>query len=123
MKTIRLGLVISSLFFTSCSTLFNENNRNLRVTSNPQASVTYEGNNYGKTPADVDVSGYKILSGPKVSVTKKGYETVTKEIPTQFQKWTIVSFIMGIVPGIIDVVTGNALALKTNTMHVELEKK
>ena len=116
------GLVILSIFFSSCATLLDENNRNLRVTSEPSANIYYEGNNYGKTPANINVSGYKILSGPKITITKKGYESVTREIPTQFQPWTIVSLLLGILPGVIDIATGNAMSLETNSMNVKLEK-
>ena len=36
---------------------------------------------------------------------------------------SILSFILGVIPGIIDFVTGNILTLETNAMHVELAKK
>lgn len=107
---------------TSCATILNENDRKLEVTTNPQATIFYEGHNYGPSPASVHISGYKILGGPKVTVEKKGYQTQTREVPTRFQGWTIVSFLLGVIPGIVDVATGNALALDTHALRFELEE-
>jgi hypothetical protein len=119
-KLVAIGAIT---FLTSCATILNENNRRVEVVSTPKASVVYEGNNYGASPATVHISGFKIYSGPKISVEKKGYRTQTKEVPTRFQGWTIVSFLLGILPGIVDVATGNALALDTNAMSFELEEE
>lgn len=109
---------------SSCATLFNANDRHLSVTANvPGGNILYNGVSYGMTPGTVNVTGYKILAGPVVSVEKEGYQTQTKEVPTELQPWAIVSFLLGIVPGVVDLATGNAVRLATSEMHFELAPK
>ena len=123
MKLFLKSFCLLSVLFSgaSCSTLLNENNRELVVSAEPGSTIYFNGRNQGSSPARVQVAGTEILGSPTIRVEKEGYKTETVLISTHIKGWSVVSC-LGLLPIVIDVATGNAMALSTHEMNVKLRK-
>ena len=123
MRLVNVALLaLSALAFTSCSTILNENNRDLTVVTEPGATVSLNGRSFGSSGDKVYIGGTEIYN-PVIMVEKEGFETRHVRVPTHFQNWTIGNFFLGLLPVVVDAATGNAMALSTHEIKVDLKKK
>lgn len=124
MKTslyIFLTIALFSLLFTSCSTIFNGDKSDVRISSNPNdARIFVNGLEIGKTPAVL-----KLKRGDRhiIEVKKEGYQTLRLETSNTITGWFWGNIICGGILGIvIDLATGNAYDVDPSTIVVTLEK-
>lgn len=119
-----LACVFLMLNSVSCATMFGNNNRTVRVKTNvDKAAVKVNGDSYGYAPAEIEVGGTDIYNSQVVTVEKKGYMSVSRQVKTSFQVVTILNIFNGFIGFIIDGVTGNMMRVNSREIDVPIEKK
>ena len=111
--------VFCVVLLTSCATVFFGNSDDVTITSDPTgALVAIDGVPRGRTPLTVDLEKGNSYS---VSVSKDGYEagyaTLTNRVGAG---WVILDIFAGLVPIVIDAVTGAWGGLSPDTVHLVL---
>lgn len=111
--------VFCVVLLTSCATVFSGNSDDVTITSDPVgALVSIDGAPRGRTPLTVDLEKGNSYS---VSVSKDGYEagyaTLTNRVGAG---WVILDILSGLVPIVIDAVTGAWGGLSPDTVHLVL---
>ena len=111
--------VFCVVLLTSCATVFSGNSDDVTITSDPVgALVAIDGVPRGRTPLTVDLEKGNSYS---VSVSKDGYEagyaTLTNRVGAG---WVILDIFVGLVPIVIDAVTGAWGGLSPDTVHLVL---
>lgn len=107
------------VLLTSCATVFSGNSDDVTITSDPTgALVAIDGVPKGRTPLTVDLEKGNSYS---VSVSKDGYEagyaTLTNRVGAG---WVILDIFAGLVPVVVDAVTGAWGGLSPDTVHLVL---
>ena len=111
--------VFCVVLLTSCATVFSGNSDDVTITSDPTgALVAIDGVPRGRTPLTVDLEKGNSYS---VSVSKDGYEagyaTLTNRVGAG---WVILDIFAGLVPVVVDAVTGAWGGLSPDTVHLVL---
>ena len=111
--------VFCVVLLTSCATVFSGNSDDVTITSDPAgALVAIDGVPRGRTPLTVDLEKGNSYS---VSVSKDGYEagyaTLTNRVGAG---WVILDIFAGLVPVVVDAVTGAWGWLSPDTVHLVL---
>ena len=119
MKNHFFVLVGCVLALTSCATILNDKEPLVDISSEPAGAEVYvDGEYVGITPVEVPLS---VHSNHTVVFRKEGYAdrrfTVSNEVGVL---WIILDVVTGLVPLIIDAVTGDWLELKDDTVNVVL---
>ena len=114
-------LLLSSSLLHSCATMFGDNKRTVRVTSNvPDSYVKVDGESYGQAPKDIDITGMGTFSPPTVKVEKDGYATEAQKVKTSFQAITLLNLLNGPLGFLIDLFTGNMMKVDTKEVNLTL---
>ena len=119
-------LLSFSLLVSSCATILDGSKTLVKVYGSPNdAKIFYNGAYQGTGSETIAVQKSAVNNGTaKIEVKKDGYETATITL----NKKTRVGFIIldvafGIVPLLIDIVTGNLTAVRPGVVEYNLQKK
>jgi hypothetical protein len=112
--------------FSSCATLLDGNKTRIKVTGTPAGANVYANGSYvGKAPEKMRIKKRSLRkTGGTVEVKMEGYESQTIKIYRK-PRWGLVAadVVTGIVPLVIDIVTGNIYGVRPKKVHYELIKK
>ncbi len=105
-----LSILVASTVVTSCATMFGDNNRTIKVDSQPSgAGVFVNHQRVGTTPAVVTLPSH-IYGGANISLKKEGYEEQALFVQTQVQPSTFLNIFFW--PGfVVDGLTGNIIKI------------
>ena len=114
-------VIILVLQLMGCATIFKGTNSHLGMHSNPSgAEVFINGKYIGKTPITLKLSS---KSTYMIEFRKEGYKTITRNVTNKVGAgWVILDVLAGLVPVIIDAVTGSWYHLDEKNVDVQLEK-
>lgn len=118
-----LSVCLACLFlFSSCATLFKGNSSKLDLNSEPQAAQVYvNGNLMGETPVRLKLESKGTYS---IEFKKDGYKTKTVNIQNHVGAgWIVLDVLTGLVPVIIDAMTGAWYGLDQTNVNAILEKQ
>lgn len=129
MKKIICLIVMSSLLFSSCATIFTGRYKQIKFNSMPEgATVSINGVDVGRTPCTVQVR--KKLSAQQVQMKLAGYQTrdfLLEKSAANIVWLDAAGLVLFVVPGIIfacvDLATGAAVDFDRALYEIELEKK
>lgn len=115
-------LICISIAFSGCAAIFKGSNSSLNATSDPSGAKVYvNGEPYGKTPITLRLKSSKTYT---IEFKKEGYETVTRNISNSVGAgWIVLDVLCGLVPVIIDAVTGAWYDLDQDHVNAILEKQ
>ncbi|MBC7409971.1 MAG: hypothetical protein H7339_16415 [Arcicella sp.] len=125
MKKLMILLSLTILV-SSCATILDGSKTRVKVDGLPNdAQIFYNGAYQGKGSQTIAIQKSAVKNGnAKIEVKKEGYEPIT----ILLNKKTRVGFIVldvvfGFVPLLIDVVTGNLIAVRPGKVEYKLQKK
>ncbi|WP_424989314.1 PEGA domain-containing protein [Flagellimonas sp.] len=115
-------LVIASLSFSSCATLFGKKSHALAVGSDPAGAEVYvNGFKMGNTPLELNLKADKSYT---IEYRKEGYQSVTRIVNTKVGAgWIVLDVLGGLIPIIVDAATGNWNKLDQDTVNAVLEEQ
>lgn len=119
MKLMLAAVVLITL--NGCATILNGTSDNVQVNSEPpQAKVYVDGYAVATTPAKVKLESKKVHY---IEVKKEGYETWGYQVTNGVGAgWIILDIFFGIVPIVVDAVTGAWYSLDSGTINAVLEE-
>ena len=117
-------LITVIVFFSSCATVFGGKRNTIKVEagSPEKAQIYLDGKYLGETPFEARVSKYDLQEGSIIEIKKENYETMTYEVKRSPHIAYVISDLLGVVPLLIDVVTGNIYRPNTNKIGYELKR-
>lgn len=117
----KIVVIILVLQLMGCATIFKGTNSHLGMHSNPSgAEVFINGKYMGKTPITLKLSS---KSTYMIEFKKEGYKTISRNVTNKVGAgWVILDVLAGLVPVIIDAVTGSWYHLDEKNVDVQLEK-
>ena len=117
-------LLATVLVFSSCATVFGSKRNTIKVKAGTpeEAQVYLDGKYLGDTPFETRISKYELQEGSIIEIKKENYETMSYEVKRSPHVAYVISDLLGVVPLLIDVATGNIY--RPNTRHIvyDLEK-
>jgi hypothetical protein len=118
-KSITIVCLISFLFMTGCATLFKGNTERVNMQASPvQADVYINGQFMGKTPLQLKLQSKKEYA---IEFRAEGYQPRVYNISNKVGAgWVILDVILGLVPVIVDAVTGAWYKLDQNNIDAVL---
>jgi hypothetical protein len=123
---MKLGIILLAAstiaLSTGCATILKGSRESLTIVSEPAgAKVQINGADLGNTPLTTRVHG---TNDQMIQVRKEGYETRSILVASSVGAgWIVVDLVCGILPLIVDAVTGDWKSLDQNNVNVVLEKK
>ena len=112
-----VSVLLAFLFVTSCATLFKGSTDAVQFGSNPVgADVWVDGKPMGKTPLNLE------LVSKKTYVIEFKYEGQTKTVNLTNRVgagWIVLDVLGGLIPVIIDAVTGDWYQIKQKNVNVD----
>lgn len=117
-KKFQLGLLVLVfvLLFDSCGTLFHTRKAKVKASSGSNATVQVLENGVqiynGPLPAQIPVKNKRSYS---IQYTTENGEARAISIGQSFNGWFIGSIILGFLPAIVDLVTGNVTQVRKTT--------
>ena len=104
-----------------CATIFKGTNSHLGMHSNPAGAEVYINGKYmGKTPLSLKLSS---KTSYVIEFRKEGYKSIARNVTNKVGAgWVILDVLGGLVPVIIDAVTGAWYQLDQKNVDVHLEK-
>jgi len=119
MKIKIFAVIVASLYFTSCATLFKGTSEDINFGSNPSgAEVWIDGKMMGKTPINFQ------LVCKKTYVIEFKYEGQTKTVNLNNHVgagWILLDVLAGLVPVIIDAATGAWYSFDQKNVNVDFK--
>jgi hypothetical protein len=122
MRLKALVMVVVTLYFASCATLFKGTTQEVHFNSNPQkAHVIVNGADMGETPVALKLETKKTYN---IEFRAEGYEPKTYTISNHVGAgWIILDVFAGLVGVIIDAATGAWYSLDQSNVDAVLEKQ
>ena len=113
--------VATVLLATGCATLFNQSRRTVPLSSTPtEAEVWINGSMRGITPFALELSNH---DDHIVTFKKEGHSDVVCELTTSVGAgWVILDVLGGLLPVVVDAVTGAWKSLDQGTCNVVLPR-
>ena len=103
---------------SGCGTLFNSKGGEVNFTSNPPgADVIVNGQTLGQTPVQLDLPQDETHQVTIKNANGQRDFFINREIGTT---WLILDILGGLVPVVVDVITGKWYELSPNQVHAEL---
>ena len=105
-KVISLSILIVFVFMLSnCATIFKGEYRNVRINSDPDGAKVYiNGDYFGETPLKLELRPNQSYT---VEFRREGYKTEVRQIQNRIGwGWVVLDVITGVVPVLIDALTG-----------------
>lgn len=119
MKIKIFAVIVASLYFISCATLFKGTSEDINFGSNPSGvEVWIDGKMMGKTPINFQ------LMSKKTYVIEFKYEGQTKTVNLNNHVgagWILLDVLAGLVPVIIDAVTGAWYSFDQKNVNVDFK--
>lgn len=119
MKIRIFAVIVASLYFTSCATLFKGTSEDINFGSNPSgAEVWIDGKMMGRTPINFQ------LMSKKTYVIEFKYEGQTKTVNLNNHVgagWILLDVLAGLVPVIIDAATGAWYSFDQKNVNVDFK--
>lgn len=114
-------LVLLVFLFISCATIFKGSQEYVDFQSDPSGAKVYINGNYkGTTPVELHLESNKYYH---IEFKKEGYATKTYTLTNHLGAgWVILDVICGLVPVVVDAVTGAWYKLDENNVGVTLEQ-
>ncbi len=108
------------LFLTSCASIFSGSMDEVSITSEPAGSlVVINDIPYGHTPLSVELEKGETY---RVEVSSDGYETGYAVLSNKLGAgWIVLDVFTGLIPLIVDAVTGAWNSLSPDSVYVVLE--
>ncbi len=121
-RSIAMVCLISFLFMTGCATLFKGNTERVNMQASPvQADVFVNGQFMGKTPLQLKLQSKKEYA---IEFRAEGYQPRVYHISNKVGAgWVVLDVILGLVPVIVDAVTGAWCKLDQNNIDAVLLKQ
>lgn len=120
-KTITLTIVLTFLFMimSGCATLFRGDSTNVRFNSEPlDARVYVNGDYHGQTPLKLRL---KSSNSYTIEFRKQGFDPVVRHISSKVGAgWVILDVLVGMVPVVVDALTGSWYHLDQKNINVIL---
>lgn len=114
-----IPVLLTSLIFNSCATIYSGSHTTLHITSLPtKAKVEINGKYKGETPLAITIK--KSVSKKQVILTKEGYKKKTFSLTKKFNPLVIIDF-PTIVGGLVDVASGVVTPYKDRVYEMELK--
>ena len=113
-------LLLVVFLFISCATVFKGSQEYVGFESDPAGAKVYINGNYkGMTPLELHLESNKTYH---IEFKKEGYATKTYTLTNHLSAgWVILDVICGLVPVIVDAITGAWYKLDENDVGVVLE--
>lgn len=117
---ISVLLIFVIIQFTGCATLFKGTSNNVDFSSQPPGADVYvNGTLRGKTPVELKLVSKETYT---IEFRKEGYHPVTRTITNKVGAgWIVLDVITGLVPVLIDAVTGAWYELDQKNVTAILE--
>jgi hypothetical protein len=114
--------IISVCLLIGCASIFKGTSTNVDFSSDPYGAKVYvNGNLMGTTPVKLKLESKKVYN---IEFKKEGFETKTFTITNHVGAgWIILDILGGLVPVVIDAVTGAWYNLDQDNVNVILEKQ
>lgn len=115
-------LVILIVLLQACATLFAPKTHPLAVSSEPRGAEVYvNGFKMGMTPIELSLKADKSYN---IEFRKEGFESITRVVNTKVGAgWIVLDVLGGLVPVIIDAVTGAWNKLDQDAVNAVLEQQ
>jgi hypothetical protein len=120
-KKNKYGLAIASMMlFSSCATIINSPRQLIYFTSKPSGAFVFiNDTSYGKTPVDINMK--RKIKERHVILRLEGYETTKVEMERKVNGLVFLNLAFGILPGLVDVLTGSMYKIVPYRITVELK--
>lgn len=107
---------------TSCATLFSSSNKSIAIRSTPEnAEIYINGERMGSTPLQLELDASKTYS---IEYRKEGYKPITKHLKGKVGvKWVILDILGGMMPIVVDAVTGDWYQFDTDAVNTLLDEE
>ena len=117
-------LLATVLVFSSCATVFGSKRNTISVEAGTpeEAQVYLDGKYLGDTPFETRISKYELQEGSIIEIKKENYETMSYEVKRSPHVGYVISDLLGVVPLLIDVATGNIYRPNTNKIVYDLKE-
>ncbi|MBU1318235.1 MAG: PEGA domain-containing protein [candidate division Zixibacteria bacterium] len=121
MKATLMLAAVALMLLNGCATILNGTNDNVQVNSEPSnAKVYVNGYAVATTPAKLKLESDKVHN---IEVKKDGYETWHYSITHGVGAgWVVLDIFLGIIPVIVDAITGAWHSLDTSSINAVLEE-
>ena len=119
--SIGIIAIAAAIGLSGCASLFNNKTPPVDFTSRPAGAEVYVNRNYvGTTPVEVELS---IRKEHTVVFRRQGYADKTYFVSRSVGiGWVILDIIGGVIPVIVDAVTGDWFMLDTDNVHVQYQR-
>ncbi|MGB3340084.1 MAG: PEGA domain-containing protein [bacterium] len=114
-------VLLMGFIFMSCATVFKGSQEYVDLRSDPIGAKVYINGSYeGTTPVELHLESNKTYH---IEFKKDGYQTKTYTLTNHLGAgWVILDVICGLVPVVVDAITGAWYKLDENDVGVTLEK-
>ncbi|MCP4146288.1 MAG: PEGA domain-containing protein [bacterium] len=122
-QTISILILVSMIFtLTGCATLMKGQYSDLSVSSDPDGAKVFVNGKYaGMTPIKLELKAGEMCT---IEFKKDGYKTETREIKNKIGAgWLILDVVCGIVPVVVDAITGSWYELDQKYVSAILERQ
>jgi len=122
-KALNILMILAlTLSATGCATLLKGDKERVYFSSNPDAAEVYVNDVYsGTTPLQLILPSKGTYN---IEFRKDGYKNKVVTIDNQIGAgWIILDALSGLVPVLVDAVTGNWIQLSTNNVNAALERQ
>jgi len=120
--TAWLLLAAVSIACSGCATVFKGDRSRVRFDSDPEDAAIYiNGELYGRTPLRIELNPSNTYT---IEFRKPGYQTIVRRIENHIGAgWVILDVICGMVPVLIDALTGAWYELDQHHVDAVLERQ
>ncbi|MBM3310196.1 MAG: PEGA domain-containing protein [Candidatus Aminicenantes bacterium] len=122
MKAKFVALVVLAAFGTSCATVFKGNHSRVGFTSDPRGAKVYVNGEYmGDTPIRLKLESRHDYT---VEFVKDGFKTKAFRLTNHIGPgWVVLDVILGLVPVLVDALTGSWYDLDQKHLNAVLERQ
>jgi len=117
-----ISLVVLAAFTVSCATVFKGNHSRVGFTSEPRGAKVYvDGQYMGDTPIKLKLESRNNYT---IEFVMEGYKTKVFRLTNHIGPgWVILDVILGLVPVLVDAVTGSWYDLDQEHLNAVLERQ
>jgi hypothetical protein len=122
MKTKIIALIVIAAFSVSCATVFKGNHSRVGFSSDPRGAKVYvDGAYMGDTPIRLRLESRHDYT---IEFVKDGYKTKVFHLTNHIGPgWVVLDVILGLVPVLVDAVTGSWYDLDQRHLNAVLERQ
>lgn len=122
MKVRVIALVVASALLASCATLIKGNMEQVRFRSEPGGAIVFvNGQEVGATPVSLKLESRKQYV---IEFVKPGYQKKVYNIGNHIGAgWIVLDVVLGVVPVVVDAVTGSWYSLDQTNINAILERQ